>query len=306
LMDPERTIGKKIVGISTLLFVFILITGLIIWLPKKIKGIGKRFKIHVKSGWRRFWVDLHLVGGVYALLFLLLMALTGLTWSFPWYRSAVNSLFGVTAVNTTQVNTHASGNHSTENTQQRADTTTVNNNEAQSQRGERSNRGNRENSEGGGQREGRGNRSGGEGRGQRGNRETEEEERKEVNYISWDKAIANLKEEHKHFKSMTIQDDIISINFSSLGNGRASDRYIFNPHGELVQHIPYKEHATKSARLHGWYFSLHVGSWGGLATKILSFVAALIGGTLPLTGYYMFIKKGIAKRKKKKLKKATI
>ncbi|MDD2284199.1 MAG: PepSY-associated TM helix domain-containing protein [Paludibacter sp.] len=37
LFDDTRTWGKYSVGISTLIFVFILITGLIIWFPKKLK-----------------------------------------------------------------------------------------------------------------------------------------------------------------------------------------------------------------------------------------------------------------------------
>ena len=32
---------------------------------------------------------------MYALIFLLAMALTGLTWSFPWYRTAFYKVFGV-------------------------------------------------------------------------------------------------------------------------------------------------------------------------------------------------------------------
>ena len=38
--------------------------------------------ISVGRGFRRFWYDLHVAGGMYALFFLLAMALTGLTWSF--------------------------------------------------------------------------------------------------------------------------------------------------------------------------------------------------------------------------------
>lgn len=34
-------------------------------------------------------------GGMYALLLVLVMALTGLTWSFGWYRTAFYTVFGV-------------------------------------------------------------------------------------------------------------------------------------------------------------------------------------------------------------------
>lgn len=36
---------------------------------------------------------------------------------------------------------------------------------------------------------------------------------------------------------------------------------------------------------------LHTGRWGGTITKIITFVVALLGATLPLTGYYLFIKR---------------
>ncbi|MBQ6938562.1 MAG: PepSY domain-containing protein, partial [Muribaculaceae bacterium] len=87
--------GKQIVGISTLLFVVILITGIILWWPKSKKAWKNLVTIRLRSGWKRFLYDLHVVGGMYAIVFLLAMALTGLTWSYPWYRNAFYSLFGV-------------------------------------------------------------------------------------------------------------------------------------------------------------------------------------------------------------------
>ena len=41
--------------------------------------------------------------------------------------------------------------------------------------------------------------------------------------------------------------------------------------------------------IHSLVYSIHVGSWGGITTRILTFLAALIGGTLPLTGYYIWL-----------------
>lgn len=86
--------GKMIVGVSTLLMVIVLITGIVIWIPKNLKGLKNRLSIKVGNGWRRFWYDLHVAGGIYAVLLLLAMALTGLTWSFEWYREGFYGLFG--------------------------------------------------------------------------------------------------------------------------------------------------------------------------------------------------------------------
>ncbi len=86
--------GRVIVGTSTLLFVFILLTGLFLWWPKKLKGVGKRLKISLRHGRQRLFYDLHAVGGVYVFVLLLAMAMTGLTWSFEWYRTGFYKVFG--------------------------------------------------------------------------------------------------------------------------------------------------------------------------------------------------------------------
>lgn len=81
------SVGKMIVGISTLLMVVILVSGLVIWWPRTRKALNNRLKVSCCKGWRRFWYDSHVALGFYSTLFLLVMALTGLTWSFGWYRS---------------------------------------------------------------------------------------------------------------------------------------------------------------------------------------------------------------------------
>ena len=89
----EFSWGKTLVGYSTLAMVVILITGLILWFPRKGQSWRNRFVIHVHHGWRRFWHDLHVVGGFYVSLVLLCMCLTGLAWSFGWYRKIATALF---------------------------------------------------------------------------------------------------------------------------------------------------------------------------------------------------------------------
>jgi uncharacterized iron-regulated membrane protein len=90
----EMSVGKCIVGISVLVFVFILLTGIVWWFPTKQMSWGGRFAISVKGGCRKFWTQMHHAGGIYALIFLLLMSLTGLTWSFGWYRNGFYALLG--------------------------------------------------------------------------------------------------------------------------------------------------------------------------------------------------------------------
>lgn len=93
LLDQE--IGRPIVGAATLIFVFIIITGLVIWFPQKVKNWRQGLKIKFSANWKRVNHDLHNSLGFYSSFLLLIMALTGLTWSFPWYKDGVNKLLGV-------------------------------------------------------------------------------------------------------------------------------------------------------------------------------------------------------------------
>lgn len=95
--DGGMSIGKLLVGISTLVLVIILITGVVIWWPHTKRGLKRKLKICVTKGWHRFWYDLHVSAGIYATIFLLALALTGLTWSFSWYRTGFYGIFGIEA-----------------------------------------------------------------------------------------------------------------------------------------------------------------------------------------------------------------
>ncbi len=89
LLGGEGSIGKYIVGISTLMFLFILITGIILWWPKTNKILKQRLKIKWNAGWKRINHDLHLVFGFYSAIFLFIFAFTGLAWSFEWFNNGI-------------------------------------------------------------------------------------------------------------------------------------------------------------------------------------------------------------------------
>ncbi|WP_291914218.1 PepSY domain-containing protein [Chitinophaga sp. CB10] len=84
-------IGQPIVGWSTFIFVILLITGLILWWPKKWTKATREqsFKIRWKASWKRVNYDLHNVLGFYALVIALVLALTGMVWSFSWFQATV-------------------------------------------------------------------------------------------------------------------------------------------------------------------------------------------------------------------------
>jgi len=90
----EGSAGKIIVGISTIIFTFLVLSGLILWFPKKIRAWKQGFKIKFSANWKRVNHDLHNTLGFYSFILLLVMSLTGLCWSFEWYRDGMSSLLG--------------------------------------------------------------------------------------------------------------------------------------------------------------------------------------------------------------------
>ena len=89
-------IGRPIVGVAVLIFVFLLISGIVLWWPTKwIKSIrDKSFKIKWSASFKRVNYDMHNVLGFYSMIFLLIISITGLVWSFGWWSK---SLYWVTS-----------------------------------------------------------------------------------------------------------------------------------------------------------------------------------------------------------------
>ena len=89
LLGDSEGIGKTITGIATLIFLFILITGIILWWPKTNKILIQRLKIKRNAGWKRFNHDLHIVLGFYSAIFLFIFSFTALAWSFEWFNNGI-------------------------------------------------------------------------------------------------------------------------------------------------------------------------------------------------------------------------
>ncbi|MBX6380169.1 MAG: PepSY domain-containing protein [Thermoflavifilum aggregans] len=81
--------GQPIVGWSTLIFMLILITGMILWFPGKWNRheIKKAFTIAWRSRWKRVNYDLHNVLGFYIFSIALILAFTGILFAFGWLRN---------------------------------------------------------------------------------------------------------------------------------------------------------------------------------------------------------------------------
>ncbi|MCU7552731.1 PepSY domain-containing protein [Chitinophagaceae bacterium LB-8] len=89
LLGGNDSIGKYIMGISTFIFLFILITGIILWWPRTRKILVQRLKIKSNAGWKRINHDLHLLLGFYSSIFLFIFAFTAMAWSFEWFNNGI-------------------------------------------------------------------------------------------------------------------------------------------------------------------------------------------------------------------------
>jgi uncharacterized iron-regulated membrane protein len=232
------TVGKAIVGISVLVLVVVLITGIVMWAPRQLRALGSRLTISGKHGTRTFLAQLHHAGGMYALIFVLLMVLTGLTWSFGWYRTAFYALFDSNNNATTQVTAAA----------------------PHSERGEHP-----------------------QGRGGNPNYQhaKHEGEGGNANYQhAQHEGNGNANYQHAQHE----------------GNGAPNYQHAQHEGGRPnVAEITVMHDTDRPTTTQGWVYWIHTGKWGGIVTKIIYFLACLIGASLPLTGYYLW-----AVRKKRK------
>ncbi|PZX55892.1 putative iron-regulated membrane protein [Algoriphagus ratkowskyi] len=82
----NRDLGRFINGVATLLFLLGVITGIVIWVPNKVKSWKQGLKIKWSGNWKRINHDLHNSLAFYSLIFLFIMSVTGPFWSYTWYR----------------------------------------------------------------------------------------------------------------------------------------------------------------------------------------------------------------------------
>ncbi|TLV00833.1 PepSY-associated TM helix domain-containing protein [Dyadobacter luticola] len=90
---PEK-IGQPVVASATLIFFFMMISGLVLWWPKNKSAAKQRFSIKWNAAWRRKNYDLHNVLGFYIMSIGVVLAFTGLVWGFQWFSQGVYTLTG--------------------------------------------------------------------------------------------------------------------------------------------------------------------------------------------------------------------
>lgn len=239
-----RKIGSPIVGWATFIFFLLMISGMILWWPKKWTKTTRNqsFTVKWKAKFKRVNYDLHNVLGFYSLLLGILMAVTGLIMSFGWFSKSIYWLTGG------------------ENMQRR-----------------------------------------------RPKREVFQDSPNTKFFNAdkvWTKVRAEIALHNKNDIIISFQDkpgDAIYA-CTDMINGFWRDLY-FDPvnltltktSGKRLQDLKFPDQVRKLN------YSMHVGAWGGLTTKILYFLASLICASLPITGFYIWW----GKRKKAKPKPKT-
>lgn len=86
LMDE---VGKQINGVAVLIFTYLLLSGFVLWLPKKWKQLKNALAVKWNARFYRLNYDLHNVLGFYSLLLLFFIATTGLYFSLHWVKNAI-------------------------------------------------------------------------------------------------------------------------------------------------------------------------------------------------------------------------
>jgi sulfite reductase (NADPH) flavoprotein alpha-component len=83
-------IGRQITGFSAFALVFFALSGLYLRWPQRALNWRNWFRIDFSLKGRNFYWALHSVIGTWVILMYLLMALTGLTWSYSWFKNGAS------------------------------------------------------------------------------------------------------------------------------------------------------------------------------------------------------------------------
>lgn len=227
---PEKT-GDFLVGSGTLIFFFLLLSGIILWWPKKWNKRSREqsFRIRWNAKFKRLNYDLHNVLGFYVLTIGLLLAFTGLMMSFSWFNQGVYWLAGEKHAARLKPVSDSTFNRPTIMLQQ-------------------------------------------------------------VDK-AWNMAKDEIGEYHPDEVIISFPhqpSDAIYL-CTDMYHGKWRDIYLDQ---YTLKPLPASQSKIGDAALAAWLrrsnFSLHVGSAGGLTTKILYFLASLICAGLPVTGFYIW------------------
>ncbi|GAA4290788.1 PepSY-associated TM helix domain-containing protein [Aestuariibaculum suncheonense] len=236
----DINIGRPIVGVATIIFLILSISGLVLWFPKKMKWnqFKQGFKIKTKANWKRINHDLHNTLGFYSCIFILIMAITGLCWPFEGYKEGLGNLIGAKIFD-------------------------------------------------------------------RGSFEYHSEQVSET-LISIDEAIAKANEVLNYNGELSVSFPDKRNNyyrFSKIADANwspvTSDKLYLDTSGKVLN-VEWFDDKPLNTKIASLIRPIHTGEIYGTCSKIIYFLACLIGTSLPVTGTIIWINKLKKKNKKKK------
>lgn len=94
VLDFHRTLllgelGKQVIGVGVLLFLLLMVSGIVLWVPKKLKYLKQGFVVKWDAKFARLNYDLHKVVGFYSMLLLFFISVTGLYVTYPWVKNTL-------------------------------------------------------------------------------------------------------------------------------------------------------------------------------------------------------------------------
>ncbi len=95
LPGDAREIGKQTVAISTISLIVLIISAIIIYWGRIKHAFFKSFTFKFKHKGRAFLSTMHSAVGMWVIPLYLLASLTGLYWSYDWYRTGLYVISGV-------------------------------------------------------------------------------------------------------------------------------------------------------------------------------------------------------------------
>lgn len=231
-----RNIGKPVVAYSTLIFVITLLTGLVLWWPKRWTKSTKdaSFKIKWNAKFKRLNYDLHNVFGFYTLLVALIFGLTGMVYGMKWFSD-----FAYWS---------ASGGQTNERSRMVSDTLLTANSSKKDQ---------------------------------------------DVLFQNLIDQGVDLKKNSINIKYPRGTNDIwsISVNPSFVSRWQAQTIHYEQRSLKILKEEPKLSDANGGEQLMRVNYDLHVGSIGGIWTKIIAFFVCITCTSLPITGFIIWWKK---------------
>ena len=95
---------------------------------------------------------------------------------------------------------------------------------------------------------------------------------------------------------MTIKDGVVTVVPKGRNNLMNADKYTYHKRSGEITKVKRYDSESKATKLRSMVYMVHVGSWGGWITRLITFLAALLGATLPLTGYYLWLRRLLRKK----------